>query len=739
MKSSKKSGSDIPKGYKINNQQPNPNKKKALKEAGGMPIIMPNQRYYTVQTQKETTAGKRSNRRPFKEGEHLSAAFQKDLTASMYSRAPSNSPMMRLKFGQRLNKRIEEEVEMKIAAAGGTTSVFSAGSSVSIGGIGGKETTVKKYTEEEFLRKFGTDKITDQFERPYDDIDYTRFHDAVRADGMTRLVFLKKGHYVIGEYSDIEFSPNYYIPKDEDRDQAQEDLNNNELLNSLKRELKKIDEKTDFYLTQHAILFHKDLYGQALIAIESDKTHHIPIALKILSGMRVGRLLKDKITWKIKGIEYLDYPVGEDNENILLTDDLIYVPNIDYGVGPNTLGYGLSAAETIAHISEQNVILNQMDMKEGARKYWSPSLFLSIINAESPEDITEVRDQLEQSQSVVTDLDGKAQVIDNVTNVLDLAEERDKNDAAIARYLDVPLVLAGFENSQIRAAASQVVFAWTQSSLLKERETLRMYIERQWYMRNLVLVIKRRLRRLGLLNRKIDEKTGKPIDEISREALAAQLDKKKKAQQKQQAQDLAERAKEDPSVDVNKKPIVEQPEIADTGEQKVSEDGIPIDENGEEIIPDLKSFTSITDFIPFLDHMEKLPFTIKETFEPISIDGLLEKAATVVSLKGSNIINNMYAWKLLKFKDLIANPPDDLVELEQKLNQMSTMFDPLSQARQPNYGNPYKRKSPKDKEKEKSTRKGEDQGSSNDLANLDIERIVTNRAQKPKARLQVNR
>jgi len=137
--------------------------------------------------------------------------------------------------------------------------------------------------------------------------------------------------------------------------------------------------------------------------------------------------------------------------------------------------------------------------------------------------------------------------------------------------------------------------------------------------------------------------------------------------------------------------------------------------------------------------MEKLPFTIKETFEPISIDGLLEKAATVVSLKGSNIINNMYAWKLLKFKDLIANPPDDLVELEQKLNQMSTMFDPLSQARQPNYGNPYKRKSPKDKEKEKSTRKGEDQGSSNDLANLDIERIVTNRAQKPKARLQVNR
>lgn len=716
-------------------------KKKAMKLIGGMPIG-PNQRYYRVQANTDESDGKnhsivRGNKkvRPFEKGEHLATAFMKDYTSQQISRAPLNSPIMRLKFGQRLYKKIEKEIETKIAAAGGMTSLFSVGSSVS---LEGEETTVKRYTEEDFLAKFGTRKITDQFERPYDDIEYTRFHDAIRADGMTRLVFVKKGHYIIGEFTDIEFTPNYYIPKDEDRDQAQEDLNENELLNSLKNELKKIDEACNFYLVQHAILCHKDLFGQALIAIESDKKHHIPIACKILSGMRVGRLFKKKLTWEIVGIEYLDYPIDKDNKNILLSEDLIYIPNLDYNLGPNTLGYGISVAETIVHIAEQNVILNQMDMKEGNRKYWSPSLFLSILNAESPEDIIEVRDQLEQSQSVVTDLDGKVQMIDNVTNILDLAEERDKNDAAIARYADVPLVLAGFENSQIRAAASQVVFAWTQSSLLKERDTLRMYIQRQWYMRNLVLIVKRRLRRLGLLNRVIDEKTGKKIDQVSKEALAAQLEKRKKAQADQQKKDLAEKAKEDPSIDTEKKPIVEEPEIAEGGLQKVSEDGIPIDENGAEIIPDLKTFTNIEDFIPFLDHIEKLPFTIKETFEPITIDGLLEKAATVVSLKGANIINNMYAWKLLKFKDLIANPPDDLVELEQKLNALSTMFDPLGQARQGDLGNPYKRKSPKEKEKAKSNRKGEDQASSNDLANLDIERIVTNRGNKPRAKLNVN-
>lgn len=711
-----------------------PSKKKAKENE--TPQATPNQRYYIAKSSEgdpltyEQAAGVNNKKK------RISIPIKRDLVSSKYPRAPNFSPISRLKFGQKLEKMIAQELQTKIANA-------AAGTVVSVGNISSLS-TVAALTEQELLKKFGTNNITSNFERPYDDIDYTTFHDSVRSDGMTRLVAVKKTNYTVGEFTDIEFVPNFFIEEDQptatetatkqadaqlqaqeklstdsglskpeppkpdvpppvdnpapeqqnqpngkpqqSRKEIQDQLNHNPLLNSFRQELKKIDEDCDFYLALHGIILHYTTFGQGLIAIESDE-HGVPIALKILSGMRIGRLFKDKKTWKIRGIEYLDYS-STNQANILLTEDLIYIPNLDFNIAPNTSGYGLSDLETIRHIAEQNVILNQMDIKEGNAKYHTPKVFVSVANAETPEDITDLSAALEVSQSVVTDLDGEPKVIDNTTNILELAEERDMNDAAICRYGDVPSILAGFENAQIRAAASQVLYAWTQSSLLKIRETLRVYLQKQWYLRNLAAIIKRRLRRLGLLETVSDGKTGKQTEQITRDALNQQ-------QQKQ---------------DASGQPLLNP-------EQQLSENGLPIDKNGAEIIPDVSEFNEIRDFIPFLDHLEKLPFTIKMTYETIRIDGMLETSASVIGLKNARIINNMYAWKLLKFKDLEANPPPDLEDTSLVGTELFTAFG----KQQSNLPNQQGQK-----------------GGLGDIANMNIEKLATNRGRKPRPRLETS-
>jgi hypothetical protein len=588
--------------------------------------ISPNQRYYTVidennqQVTYDQIAPETDGNN--KKGKHISIPVDTSRTASMFPRTPMFSPITRLKFGEKLAEKIQNAANEKIASG-------SAGV-ISVGNIG-STSTLTKLTEEELLNKFGTKNITSNFERPYDDIDYTTFHDAVRSDGMTRICAVKRPQYVVGEFTDIEFVPNYLISDKEKKNEIQESLNNNELLNSIKLELKKIDEDVSFYLALHGLILHYSTFGQGLIAVEHDKDG-IPIALKILSGMRIGRLFKDKDTWKIKGIEYLDYS-SANQENILLAEDLIYLPNLDFNIGPNTSGYGLSNLETIRHIAEQNVILNQMDIKEGNAKYHTPRLLVTVIGDPTPQDIVDLNDALEKSQAVVTDLDAEAKPMDITTNILDLATERDMNDESIARYMDIPSLLAGFENAQIKAAGGATLSAWSQSSLLKEQEIIRVYVQPQYYMRNLKAVIKRRLRRLKLLVTETDPITGKKVDVIQKEAIPTG-DKDNTA--------------EKPKVDVN---------------QKLSENGLPIDKNGAEVIPDVEDFNDIRDFIPFLDHLEKLPFTIKMTFEPINIDDFLTTTASVVSLKNARIIDNNYAYKLLKFKSLEANPPQELMDL----------------------------------------------------------------------------
>jgi hypothetical protein len=617
-----------------------------------------------------------------------------------YTRMPTHSPIQRLSFGRKLGVQIQNQLlkEERIINKIATGASLTAEDQIDPIRVG--QSSIKKLTEAQLMQKFGTDNIVQTFENIYDHVDYTRFHDAVRSDGMTRGVILKKSQYTMGETTDLEFVPREKSSKSLDEDMTndilaekrkqeedalipgpelpdpekddkppqftkeevkarlQAEINQNELLMSLKDELKRIDEDCDLYLNLHGFLFQFDTYGAGLAGIERDEMG-VPITIKILTTMMMGRHFRSIKDWKLVGIEYLDYQ-AKDMKNILLADDVLYLANLPYNLAPNSYGYGLSQVETLVDVAEQNIILNQMDLKEGNRSSWTPSFVLFVKNAEGPADVTTLRQSVEDSRVTVTELDAEPRIIDNTTNVTQLTEERQLNDEAIARYSDTPALIAGLERIQVKAAGGQVLFAWTQSTLLKIREVLRVYLQRAWYLRNLKAIILRRLKRLGFA--KIDTETGKPI--IDKTALASQLEESRTGE------DRSTRIEDQSTPSEGEAPPTGNDEL---GSEKKSENGLPIDENGAEIIPDISQFQKITDFIPFLDHLDKLPFYLKMTYKTITIDGLLEKTASVVSLHAENIIDNRYSWKILDFADLLANPPAHLLMDEKMIGGVPAM------------------------------------------------------------------
>jgi hypothetical protein len=159
--------------------------------------------------------------------------------------------------------------------------------------------------------------------------------------------------------------------KEEVKAKLQAEINQNDLLMSLKDELKRIDEDCDLYLNLHGFLFQFDTYGAGLAGIERDDMG-VPICIKILTTMMMGRHFRSVKDWKLVGLEYLDYQ-AKDMKNILLADDVLYLANLPYNLAPNSYGYGISQVETLVDVAEQNIILNQMDLKEGNRSKRTPS------------------------------------------------------------------------------------------------------------------------------------------------------------------------------------------------------------------------------------------------------------------------------------------------------------------------------------------------------------------------------
>lgn len=568
-------------------------------------------------------SSKLDGRHKKRERVHYSAPINMGIRSNFFPEIPRQSPISKTGWGKKLARRLEVQ--------------FSKGSLSLVDSGLAADTTVTTLSEEELIQKFGTKNVSTKFESPYDDIDLVRFHDCGRSDGACRHAVNIKTNYIAGKFTKTSLDVNFTITDDEERKKAVKTIHDNKLFQGLKAELDQIDEDLSFNKVYKALIKNREYFGRSAALIERDEDG-IPMAVKILSPMSLGKNYYNSKTWEIIGVEYKEFS-KRNNKNIIPAEDLIYITAEDEHHTPNTYGYGLSRVEPVADTVERNVILNQLDLKEGNRDAWQPKILVTVKGSDDLDDLENLKTAFEQSGSAFTLEDATAQVLDQRVNIAELMDELDQNDQKIVRDLGVPTPLGGFENAQIKAATSQVVTAWTQSDIATYRVELEDPITKQWHVRNMTAIIKRRLKRIGA-------PTFEESQRVEAEAEA----------QKQLDQEAGDAAKE-PATDTetennnNNKRTFE-------GEKP----GQKFDSNGAEIVPDI-NIKNVRQLALVAEDPKRWPFKITIHYETITIISLLEMSASVMGLKTARIINNMKAWKLLDFQDLIDDPPPDLVDV----------------------------------------------------------------------------
>lgn len=329
-----------------------------------------------------------------------------------------------------------------------------------------------------------TDPITDRIESPYTQLELWRMHDTYRRDGTARRAINLLADFALGERTMNILDVTQEYPTQAEHDAAQKALRANTEAQGIKTQLDTINRIVNFDHWCTAAFIQCKVFGRAVLVIQDDSDTGLPISLKLLSSMRLGRIFVNQVTWKIEGCEYMDY---QGIQSIIPADRMIYFTNCDFGISPNTLGMGLSDFEVIMDISETNRTIREMDIKELNRSLWAPFLIFKV-NTKKRSVMQAVKDQLKVGVPFVHNLDGDLTVHKVEQTPLGLIEEGDRNDHTIGRHIGVLTFMLGFEDFPNRSTANSTLDAWTKSVLSKLRTWLRDIIEPQWIDRNIAKI-----------------------------------------------------------------------------------------------------------------------------------------------------------------------------------------------------------------------------------------------------------
>ena len=331
-----------------------------------------------------------------------------------------------------------------------------------------------------------TDPLTDRIEIPYTQLEFWRMHDTYRRDGTARRAVNLLADFTLGDRTLNVLDVTKEYPTKAQHDAAQKALQGNAEAQGIKAELDRINRVVNFDHWCTAAFIQCKVFGRAVLVIQDDPETGLPISLKLLSSMRLGRIFVNQVTWEIEGVEYIDY---QGVQSIIPEDKMIYFTNLDYGISPNTLGMGLSDFEVIMDISETNRTVREMDIKELNRSLWAPYIIFKI-NTKKRSVMQAVKDQLKVGVPFVHNLDGDLTIQKIEQTPLGLIEELDRNDHTIGRHMGVLTFMLGFEDFPNRSTANSTLDAWTKSVLAKLRTWLRGIIEPQWIDRNVAVIKK---------------------------------------------------------------------------------------------------------------------------------------------------------------------------------------------------------------------------------------------------------
>lgn len=337
----------------------------------------------------------------------------------------------------------------------------------------------------------------------YDMAFLWRFHDGYRLDGSIQRNIETKVEFTCGrKRTTLLLDTNDYYDSQEDEAKALEAIKNNDAFRKYVRGISKLNKLLKMNEYEKALLTNGYIYGKAALLIEYDLDYTdpkaMPRAITVLNPLRIGRVFYYADDYELAGIEYLDT-----DPTIIEAERLIYFANRDYHISPKTLYHGMSALESSIDIAETNILNNQTNIKEINRRLWAAFIILKYMGKRT-EDVIEFIKNYKVGQPIISNKDFEAQVVEVGHDLQQLLEQMEKSDKKIARNLNVPQLLSGFDDLQSQATAGGVLHGWLSSVIETLRTILRNVFEPQW--------INRMLRRLMYLNGDTVESLNNTLD-----------------------------------------------------------------------------------------------------------------------------------------------------------------------------------------------------------------------------------
>ena len=368
-------------------------------------------------------------------------------------------------------------------------------------------TNIRKHDEMDDRLLFLTDpKLLSQFkmnpgskrrivisENNYDETTFWRIHDAYRTDGAIQRSLDTIVEAVVGrKRTTLILDTNDYFDNDEEELEALDKIKENELYSKYVRNISKINKDLDMNTLEKMILTNAFVYGRAALLIEYDKDplefiDALPAAIKPLASLRIGRVFYYADTWKLAGIEYLDF---EENSRIIEPYRLIYYVNKDYHVSPRTIHNGYSILEPVIDIAETNALNRQTNIKEINKKLWAAFIIVKY-KGKKKQDVENFKKYWRAGMPIIGNRDFEVQVEDVAHDLDKLIAQGLDADKKIARDLNIPIMLTGHDNEQAMATAGTVIHSWINFRLESVRTAFRNVFEKQWIEPVLIRLINR--------------------------------------------------------------------------------------------------------------------------------------------------------------------------------------------------------------------------------------------------------
>jgi hypothetical protein len=379
--------------------------------------------------------------------------------------------------------------------------------------------TKKSYDINQIKQIFGEawQEVSDDFENVYDESILLRYHDMLRVDGDISKALLKSNRFITGvEYPKLLLGTNCSFPSSESESYELRKIQNNFVYWSIKNELERIDRNVNTYHGVHTLLYQSRGYQRGALLVEKDE-YGVPIALKPLSALRLGRVFVHNDTWRFMGVECADFSKPN---NIILSEDLLYMVNRDYGQSIASYEYGYSDLEFIIHLVELNLIINSIVLKEINRTHWAPYVFIQLMDTEDEDTAADFIAKAKRGLSMVSLLPFKVDAIPPSHSGQFVVDQRKANSVEIVSDLGVPYDLVAASGDQAHANLSTRLQAYNQTDVKFYRLLIRQTLEPQWYGRTIMAVIRRRYLRLkaklaskGTLTQPATETPALPYDD----------------------------------------------------------------------------------------------------------------------------------------------------------------------------------------------------------------------------------